>query len=378
MTIDRLALDRASVRSFDADGRLRVAATPISKANVCPYYGREIPGSEALGLDPDRVYYLLRDPEELARAAPTFNNIPLLNIHIPVSAIDPQKEYVVGTTGSEAIFDGTYLQNSLAVWDGSAIAGIESHEQKELSSAYRYRADMTPGEYEGVKYDGVMRDIVGNHVALVEAGRAGPDVVVGDSQPLELQKMAKADKKLAALKPFLAQDADMEALKRLLALDAEEEKKAEDEDDEEEDKKDKKVAEDEDDEDKKDDDKDKKAEDEDDDEEDDDKPAMDAALIRRQAKAEAMSEFTAIRNAEAAVKPLVGDVAAMDSATEVYRFALDSVGVKTKGIHPSALPAMVEMAKLQKSDAKPKIAMDRKGEDSFATLFPNATKLKRS
>ena len=62
------------------------------------------------------------------------------------------------------------------------VVGIESDEQRELSAAYRYRADMTPGTYQGARYDGVMRDIRANHVALVATGRAGSDVVVGDSQ----------------------------------------------------------------------------------------------------------------------------------------------------------------------------------------------------
>ena len=43
---------------------------------------------------------------------------------------------------------------------------------------------MTPGDYQGEPYDGLMRDIVGNHVALVREGRAGADVVVGDMLPL--------------------------------------------------------------------------------------------------------------------------------------------------------------------------------------------------
>jgi hypothetical protein len=160
-----LAFDRATVRSIDKDGRLHIEVTPISKANICPYYGREIPNSKSLGLQPDKVYYLLRDPKELAKAATTFNNIPLLNEHIPVTAADPQKMAVVGSTGTDAEFDGTYLKNSLVVWDADSIAGIETDEKKELSSAYRYVADMTPGVHEGQPYDGVMRDIVGNHVA---------------------------------------------------------------------------------------------------------------------------------------------------------------------------------------------------------------------
>lgn len=175
-----LAFDRSG-RTTDADGRLHVMATPISKANICPYYGREIPDSDRLGLDPNRRYRLLRDPEELAKAAPTFDNLPLLSKHVAVSAVDHKPELVVGSTGTDAEFVAPYLRNSMVVWAKSAIAAIETEEQQELSCAYRYRADMTPGTYEGEAYDGVMRDIVGNHVALVREGRAGPDVVVGDA-----------------------------------------------------------------------------------------------------------------------------------------------------------------------------------------------------
>lgn len=71
-----LAHDRmGSVRMTDEDGRLYVAATPISKATVNTYYGREIPGADALGLVPDRLYRLLRDPAELARAAARCPNV---------------------------------------------------------------------------------------------------------------------------------------------------------------------------------------------------------------------------------------------------------------------------------------------------------------
>jgi hypothetical protein len=45
-----LALDRDSVREKTRDGRLSVKVANISKANVCPYRGREIPGWESLGL----------------------------------------------------------------------------------------------------------------------------------------------------------------------------------------------------------------------------------------------------------------------------------------------------------------------------------------
>lgn len=177
-----LAYDRVgSVRTFDDNGRLRVERTPISKSNICEYLGREIPDSERLGLHPDQTYRLLRDPAELERAADSFNSIPVLEEHIPTSAGAHPRELTVGSTMDNARFDAPYLTVGMVIFDGPAIARIQSGEQKELSCGYAYTADMTPGTYEGQPYDGRMINIRGNHVALVEKGRAGPDVVVHDS-----------------------------------------------------------------------------------------------------------------------------------------------------------------------------------------------------
>lgn len=213
---DCVAMDRSSIRSYDKDGRLHVALTNISKANVCPYYGHEIPKAKELGLDLQKRYRLLRDPGELTKAASTFNNLPVLSRHVPVNVEDHQPELVVGSTGTDAVFEAPYLRNSMVIWAKESIAGIESEEQKELSAAYHYRADMTPGEYEGEPYDGVMRDIVGNHVAVIRSGRAGSDVVVGDSK-LEIQIMAKG--KMSA-KALFAQGAILAFLRPKLAMDA--------------------------------------------------------------------------------------------------------------------------------------------------------------
>ena len=196
---------------------MHVEITNISKANVCAYLGREIPGAEQLGLDMERIYRLFRDPEELAKAAPSFNNIPLLSEHVPVTVDDHRPGLVVGATGSDAEFKAPYLRNSLVVWAADAIAGIENDEQRELSCAYRYIPDMTSGTYEGEPYDGVMRQIQGNHVALVPKGRAGSDVVVGDSQPKEIQIMSK---KALSRKATLAKGALLAVLKPKLAADA--------------------------------------------------------------------------------------------------------------------------------------------------------------
>lgn len=178
-----MAFDRASVREKDADGRLHVAEANICAASVCPYFGHEIPDADSLGLDPDKKYMLLRDPEELAKpeTVASFNQLPILDEHIPVSAETHSFENTIGSTGSNATYEHPFIKASLVFWPQGAIDDIESNKKKELSPAYWYRADMTPGEYEGQRYDGVMRNVVANHLALVAEGRQGPAVVVGDA-----------------------------------------------------------------------------------------------------------------------------------------------------------------------------------------------------
>ncbi len=176
-----LALDRASLRTLSEDGHLHVAQNNISKAVVNPYWGKEIPDFESLGLEPTKKYMLLRHPKELQKAAPTFNNLPLLIEHKPVSADEHPHDLVVGSTGTDARYNHPYLQNSLVVWDQHAIDAIKNGSQRQISSAYHYVPVMQRGVYEGQPYDGIMTQIRGNHCALVEDGRAGADVVVADT-----------------------------------------------------------------------------------------------------------------------------------------------------------------------------------------------------
>lgn len=176
-----LDLAKESVREYDADGHLHVKRTPISKANICPYIGEEIPDYEQLGLEAKKVYYLLRHPDELEKAASTSNGKPFMRKHEPVSADDHKPYDVIGALGNEAEWEDPYLYNSLVVWPQEDIDKIESGDKVQISSGYRYTADMTSGTYKGEPFQGVMRNIIFNHAASVEEGRAGKDVRVLDS-----------------------------------------------------------------------------------------------------------------------------------------------------------------------------------------------------
>ena len=184
-----LSFDAApSQRETDENGFLHVGASHITKATVNPYYGREIPGWQEAGLDPETVYYGLRDPEELQASLETWAGLPLHIEHHIDSAEEPQKLTRVGAVGTGAVWNPPYVDAPLTVWDRAAIDAIEDGSFRELSCAYRYDPDFTPGSYEGIPYDFIMRNIRGNHVALVEEGRAGPDVVVADSHPTSTKK----------------------------------------------------------------------------------------------------------------------------------------------------------------------------------------------
>jgi uncharacterized protein len=173
MTTTVIAFDRKSARTFDADGRMRVRDCILSTAEVNPYRGAEIPKRDAFGLDANEVYDLYRDPAELGHpdSLASFEGVPLMIRHIVQTADEPRKDYVGGSVHN-VHFDGKHLRGDLLVWDGHAIDLIESGELADLSCGYRYVPVMQSGEADGQHFHGRMTAIRGNHVALVDTGRA--------------------------------------------------------------------------------------------------------------------------------------------------------------------------------------------------------------
>ena len=180
-----LAIDRGSVRTVDDNGFLHVKISPLTRVQVAPYYGKEIPGWQSLGLEANKIYKGYRPESELKKAETlnSVNGIPIQLRHHPDFADSPAKETRIGATGTDAKFTYPFLMNSLHFFDKKAKELIESDALRELSLAYRYKPDFTPGKApNGQDYDFVMRDISGNHLALVEQGRAGHQVLVYDSK----------------------------------------------------------------------------------------------------------------------------------------------------------------------------------------------------
>ena len=180
LVYDRSPVD--SVRTVDDNGYLHVGISNITKEQVAPYLGSEIPGFEKLGLKPDEIYNVYRPASELSKPATveSLNGIPVLLKHAEDSAEAPASNRV-GSTGTDAKWEPPYLTNSLHIQDADAIRRINDGTMREISMGYFYTPVLKHGEFEGEPYDIVMTDISCNHVALVEEGRAGHDVSVKDS-----------------------------------------------------------------------------------------------------------------------------------------------------------------------------------------------------
>lgn len=174
-------------RQYDSNGWYEIKANPISKAGIFPYSGRQL---GLTGPDADRIFNVLRPPEELAdpECVESFKLLPWIDDHVmlgPVAqemtdrALPAEKKGVQGVIGEEVFYkDGTLYANIKAF--SSTLAALIEAGKRELSAGYRCIYDMTAGIWNGLRYDAIQRKIRGNHLALVSEGRMGPDVAVMD------------------------------------------------------------------------------------------------------------------------------------------------------------------------------------------------------
>lgn len=125
----------------------------------------------------------LRLPVEVfdAESLRSFGLAPLTNNHPPENLdVTNTRKYQVGTV-AEPKADGGFVAATVQITDADAIAAVESGKQ-ELSCGYVCDLDFSPGVTagiegipDGLRFDAIQRQIRGNHVAIVEKGRAGAE-----------------------------------------------------------------------------------------------------------------------------------------------------------------------------------------------------------
>jgi len=90
---------------------------------------------------------------------------------------DNTKDYQIGFSGTEVVYDDGFVKAVMTITDQDAIERIMRGDAREVSAGYRVNYDPTPGVTDsGEHYDGIQKEIIGNHIAVVRRGRAGPQV----------------------------------------------------------------------------------------------------------------------------------------------------------------------------------------------------------
>lgn len=113
-------------------------------------------------------------PDSLA----SFAGKAITSEHPPV-LLDSEntKDYQVGFSGTEVVYDNGFVKAVMTITDEDTIKRIMKGDAREVSAGYKVNYDPTPGVTEsGEHYDGIQKEIIGNHIAVVRRGRAGPQV----------------------------------------------------------------------------------------------------------------------------------------------------------------------------------------------------------
>lgn len=177
---DTLTLDAPRRTS---DGYLAVRAR-AARTGVYKYLGSEIDPGNAHGLRDAGLVNVLRDENTVfdAAAVRSFIGKPITDDH-PTEAVtsanwrDHARGVVMG-----AIRDGEYVAFDLLLTDASAISKVEAGK-RELSNGYG--SELEFGKFtaaDGTVCVARQKSIAGNHVALVDAGRAGPECAIKDGR----------------------------------------------------------------------------------------------------------------------------------------------------------------------------------------------------
>lgn len=201
------------------EGYLICKNVPIGRIGWMDYYGQELPAG--FGEEPGKLCKVYRSPEELfsEETMASFEGKPVTNTH-PSANLDVNTAPMIERGHAQNVRrDGDFLIADLHIKDAGLISEVQNNLKRETSSGYDCEWHKTgEGKYE-------QRKIIGNHVAVVPNGRAGPKVAIHDAKPNEKQKtggnksMKITQKWLAAIgfKHF-AQDAEPEDIAK--AMDA--------------------------------------------------------------------------------------------------------------------------------------------------------------
>ena len=161
-------------------GFIHITDVPIARVGVFPY----LKADSSIEMEAKLPDELLSDS-----TVTSADSKPVTNDH-PSELVNQQNasKYMKGFTADNAHVDNDTLKVDMTITDADLISEINKGKQ-ELSIGFETEIVPEKGEYKGIAYDSVQRNIQINHVAVVEHGRAGHSVrLIGDSAEMVEQQ----------------------------------------------------------------------------------------------------------------------------------------------------------------------------------------------
>ncbi len=196
--------DNISIRQ--PEGYLICLNVPVARTGYQDYYPQE------LGLPySTQTVQVFRPEEEVFSEAciASFEGMPVTDDH-PSEGVDINNIKRLGKGRAHNIRRGAgeesdLLLADLIIEDVGLIDRIMNQGKREVSCGYNYELCEEDGQY-------VQRQIRGNHIAVVDAGRAGPRVCIKDHMPTDNERRTHMKKSLYKKLVKMARDGDPEAI----------------------------------------------------------------------------------------------------------------------------------------------------------------------
>ena len=159
-------------KQTDVHGYLPLKAF-VSRDGIYQYMGYELP--RILGFDYNEVVNVYRSADAVfnKKSTDTLKHTPITIDH-PYEMITPlnYNDNAVGEASTDVFREDDKLGITLYIKTADGIAALD--KRKQISLGYETAISRKEGKTkDGTEYQAIMEDIVINHVALVEEGRAG-------------------------------------------------------------------------------------------------------------------------------------------------------------------------------------------------------------
>lgn len=194
--VDKFAFT-PSARTITPEGYM-IAPARIARPGIQYYRGSDLKQASTYPSDKfndDSVVTVYRPPSEVFRqeVVDSFKNVAVTDDHPPaLLCAKTHRQYARGTVLSDVSYDNEYINATLKITDSELVEKIQ-RGKVEVSAGYDVWVVFEEGVAEdGVtKYDAVIKGIEGNHVAIVDKGRAGSAVKLADACTSVNPKMPK-------------------------------------------------------------------------------------------------------------------------------------------------------------------------------------------